>query len=86
MIKLQVKNKHCFKNKISIRYENLINSLESVIFQLENYFNIKGNLNSARECLTKPSSSSKFRYGYQEISSNKANANIKLARELWGYA
>jgi len=84
-IKLQFENKSFFKNKITIRYENLIESLDSNLANLEKVFGISANHKKATECLKKPTKSKNFRYGYKKISSRKANSMIKLACKLWNY-
>ena len=85
MILNQVEFKHLFNKKITIRYENIINSLDSQISLLEKTFGIQGNLKNAQVCLSKPSISASFRYGLRGISDKQAIAMINLANQLWNY-
>ena len=85
MINLQVKYKPKFRNQITIKFENLTESLESNLLNLEKTFGIISNRKKAIDCLKKPSRSSNFRYGYDKITSKKAIAMINLASNLWNY-
>lgn len=85
MISYQVKYKPLFPNQITIKYEELVDSLESNLQKLEETFRIKTNLSEAQKCISKPAGSSTFRYWYDEIQYPKAAILTNLACRLWGY-
>lgn len=85
MIKKQVENKPNFKNQVTIRYEHLVDSLDFNLSLLSKTFGIEPDIKKAHQCLDRPSHSSKFRYGYDTISSKKAKAMMKISCALWNY-
>lgn len=85
MISDQIKYKQFFQNKVELRYEDIVQSLDSQLDLLEKKFGIKANRKKAEEQLNKPSYSSTFRYGLKEINDKLANNIIKFASRLWGY-
>lgn len=85
MIFCQSKYKRFFKNKVTIKYENLVGSLDSNLSKLESTFGITATPARAHKCLEKPTSSRNLRYWYKEIYNTKAIALTKLACRYWGY-
>jgi len=85
MISIQVRYKENFKNKIEIRYEDLVNSLDENLELLQNQFHIKPNFKKAHEQIDSPSYSSSFRYGLKEIDDELAKSIVKLCNKLWNY-
>jgi len=85
MIIKQTRYKSSFNNRVEIKYEDIIESLDSQLKLLEENFGIKANYKKARERLETPSYSSTFRYGLQKLSDKGANDIIKLSCKIWGY-
>jgi len=85
MITNQIRNKSSFQNNVEIKYEDIIESLDSQLKLMEERFGIKPNYKKAHEQLARPSYSSTFRYGLQNLSDKVAIDIIKLACKLWGY-
>ena len=86
MIRYQVENKEKFKNMITIRYENLVRSLDSELKRLENQFHINANYAEARECFSHSSYSSKdVRYDIKDLKDMIATELVKQACKLWNY-
>lgn len=87
MVKCQVENKFRFKNMITIRYENLVNHLDSELEKFENQFKIKTNYGKAKQCLLRPSySSQSVRYDIKDLKDSKAIKMIQEACKLWNYS
>jgi hypothetical protein len=86
MVKAQVAGKPLFTNQLTIRYENLVNDIESCLFQLKDRFNIVPNISKARGILARPSSSSRrTKYDIKSFSDAKAVKMMKEACLLWHY-
>jgi len=85
MISNQIRYKNYLKSKIEIRYEDVVQDLDSQIDLLEKKFCIKGNKKNAQKQIQKPSSSSTFRYGLTQLANKQALDITKLASKLWGY-
>ena len=85
MIFYQAKFKPLFQKQVTIKYEDLIDSLDSNLTLLENSFGIKSEQDKAHKCLKRPSGSSNFRYWYKDLYNTKARALTKLACRLWNY-
>ena len=85
MINDQIKYKPFFLSQVELKYEDIINSLESQLEILEKKFGIKANQKKAVEQLKVPSYSSTFRYGLKELTDKIANNVIKFASSLWNY-
>ena len=85
MIFYQSKYKRVIKNKVTIKYERLIDSLDSNLSKLESTFGITATPARAHKCLEKPTSSRNLRYWYNEIYNTKAIVLTKLACRYWGY-
>lgn len=85
MITNQLRFKSRFNHSVEIRYEDLVKSLDSQLKLIEDDFGIKANYKKAREQLDRPSYSSTFRYGLQNLTDKVAIDIIRLACKLWGY-
>jgi len=85
MITNQIRFKSSFNNRVEIRYEDIVGSLDSQLKLIENHFGIKADYKKAHEQLERPSYSSTFRYGLQQLSDKIAIDIIKFACKLWGY-
>jgi len=85
MITNQMKFKSNFNNRVEIKYEDIIESLDSQLKLMEDHFRIKANYKKAHKQLQRPSYSSTFRYGLQNLSDKIAIDIIKFACKLWGY-
>jgi len=85
MINNQQQYKYLLKNKVEIKYEDIIDSLGSQLTLIEKTFGIKADFKKAHEQLQTPSYSSTFRYGLKELSDKTARDIIKFACKLWGY-
>jgi len=86
MVKLQKTNKPLFQNQITIRYEEMLNSLESCLNEIAIKFDIKPNYDKARKCFTvKTRGSKKNLYNIKSLSDPKAVEMIKEACALWNY-
>ena len=86
MIQEQTSKKSIFKNQIIIKYEDLINDLESQLKLLEKIFSIKPNLQEAKKILSRLSASSKYNtYDTKSISDPQAKKMVSEACSLWNY-
>ena len=85
MINHQIRYKSALKNRVELRYEDIVNSLDSQLSILEKTFGIKANSKQAHKQLRRPSYSSTFRYGLKRLSDKEAIDIIKLTSNLWGY-
>jgi len=85
MINYQEKYKNLLSNRVELRYEDVIDSLDSQLDLLEKTFGIKADFKKARSQLKTPSYSSTFRYGLEELTDKVASDIIKFASKLWGY-
>ena len=85
MISNQVRYKEYLHHRVELRYEDIIDSLDSQLNLLQDYFGIKANFSKAQDQLEKPSYSSTFRYGLKDISDKISSDFIQLACNLWGY-
>ena len=86
MVEAQVSNKSLIKNKISIRYENLIDEPDSQLKLISKQFSIQPNFDKVKRILTRKSySSTKNKYNIEKLSDEKAIKIIGKACELWKY-
>ncbi len=85
MITNQLRFKSRLNHSVEIRYEDVVKSLDSQLKLIEECFGIKANYKKAHAQLDKPSYSSTFRYGLQNLSNKVAIDIIKLGCKLWGY-
>jgi len=85
MINNEKKYKSMLKNKLEIRFEDLVDDLNTQIKLLEKKFGITADIKKAQEQILKPSYSSTFRYGLKELTDKVAINISKLACNLWGY-
>jgi len=85
MISNQLKYKNSLKNRVELRYEDIVGNLDSQIDLLEKNFAIKCDRKKAHKQIKKPSSSSTFRYGLTKLTNNGALNIARLACKLWGY-
>jgi len=86
MINFQVRFKHLLPNRIELKYEDIVNSLDSQLELLEKTFGIKANYKKAHKQLKTPSYSSTFRYGLKELTDKVATDIIKFTSKLWDYS
>ncbi len=85
MITKQLRFKSRLNHSVEIRYEDVVKSLDSQLKLIEECFGIKANYKKAHEQLERPSYSSTFRYGLQNLSDKVAIDIIRLGCKLWGY-
>jgi len=86
MVGLQKIHKPLFKNQITIRYEEMIKSLEPCLNEIAIKFDIKPNYDKAMKCLSvKTPGSTNNRYDVKSLSDPKAVEMIKEACALWNY-
>jgi len=85
MITKQIRYTPYFQNKVEIKHEDIVDSLDSQLKLLEKTFGIKADFKKAHKQLAKPAYSTTFRYGLKKLSDNVAIDIIKLASKLWGY-
>ena len=81
-------NSALFAKQITVRYEDIVKDVESVVSAIASRFNIKMNVEKAREVVNRPSYSSKRnqKYAIKEISDPEAIELIRRACELWNYS
>lgn len=85
-LQIQMKNKIKFTNQVTIRYEELITSLEWQLYMLSKKFKIEHNLEKAQACLLRPSYSSVgTKYNIKELYDKNAISLIKTACDLSMY-
>lgn len=85
-VKAQVAGKPLFPNQLTIRYEKLINNLESSLLLLQDTFNIIPNIGRAKEVFSGPSCSSRHnKYDIKSISDPEAIKMMSEACSLWHY-
>ena len=85
-IKIQFSNKDKFKNKLTIKYEDLLVNLESNISNIGKTFQISPNFDQAKKALTiKSYSSRNNKYAITELKDDKAIEMTKESCQLWGY-
>jgi len=85
MITNQLRFKSRLNHSVEIKYEDVVKSLDSQLNLIEECFGIKANYKKAHKQLDKPSYSSTFRYGLQNLSDKVAIDIIRLGCKLWGY-
>ena len=85
-IQNQIKFKNLFKNKITLRYEDIHTNFKSILLTLEKTFNIKSNFDAAQKILNRPSASSKNnKYKISQLNDNQAILMVRIAQKLWNY-
>jgi len=85
-IKQMVTNEKSTPNSISIKYENLLDSLKLNLELLEKKFGIKKNIEKAQNLLNRPSYSSQHTtHKIISLYDEKAISMVKEASELLGY-
>jgi len=84
-VKAQVSYKNRFQNSVIIRYDNLIQLLDSHLKLLEDSFNIKANFKEAKKILSKPSKAPKSIHEVTKLTDEIALDIVSQARHLWGY-
>ena len=86
MLRAQVAGKALFANQLTIRYENLIDNIESELLLLKDEFNIIPDVERAKEVLARPSVSSRTNeYDIKSFSDPEAIKMMKEACYLWHY-
>lgn len=85
-IKQMISNKKLITNGITIKYENLLDSLKLNLDLLEKKFGIKKNIEKAQNVLNRPSYSSQHAtHKIISLYDEKAISMVKEASELLGY-
>ena len=85
MILMQCNDIEHFPNRIEMKYEDLIEDLDSQLKRLSDVFNIKPNFEKAHEVTQKPSSSTTFRYGIKKLYDQSSKYLINIACRKWKY-
>lgn len=85
-IHYQTSHKSLFSNSLTIRYDELVSSLDSTLLKIEKIFGIKCDRNKAIGVLSRPSSSSKNnKYEIKKIQDVEAIHMLEKAARLWQY-
>jgi len=82
---VQTLYKHKFKKAVTIRYENLIQSLDSHLELIKNTFKVNPDFERARQVLSRPTKSPKSTHEVNELTDELAIEMVKQARRLWDY-
>jgi len=85
-VRLMITNKKLITNNVTIKYENLIDSLKSNLELLETKFRIKKNIEKVKNIMNKPSYSSKStKYERKSLNDEKAVSMVNEACKLLEY-
>lgn len=85
-VESQVTHKSKFCNQITIKYEDLIENLDSHLMLIKDTFNVTPDIPLAKQTLSTPSKSSKKNtYKFTSLSDHAAIDMTRKACELWGY-
>jgi hypothetical protein len=86
MIEAQVREKPRFTRRLTIRYEDLVRSLDAQLARMRERFEIEVDVAAAQRCLSRLSASSRRnRYDYQCLTDPTAQATVAEACRLWNY-